>query len=305
MEIKSYAKINLTLDIYPKQDNGYHPIKTVFQKISLHDLISIKAAPAGSGLLFDCNIPELLTDPRNSVIKAHQILCSYFDSEMDIKIHLQKNIPPMSGLGGGSSNAATTLLALNQWFELGLDEVELAAIGAQVGMDVPFFLIDSPCALGARYGDIVMPLDSLPSFGVFICMPKMGISTSKAYHAIDHYPMSMNAELTDSFLEWLVSDTKHDLQTMQSFLHNDFTSLLKDDFSALKKMFQNIQEIAPEINQDDIHITGSGSAVYCIFELKQLPSWQQRSNELQEKHGYFTHAGYSLFQAHEARLKSH
>lgn len=305
MEYKCHAKVNLTLDIYPVEESGYHPIKTIFQKISLCDVLTIKSGPEGSGLTFHCNIPEINDDPHNSIQKTYNLMCSYFDNHWDVYVQLQKNIPLKSGLGGGSSNAATFMMALNEFYNLGLDEIELTAIGAQIGMDVPFFLSNVSTALGERYGDIITPIPQLPSCGIFVCMSDVQVTTANAYQAIDQYPMSMNSELTDEWVDNLKNDELNSVERIRGLAHNDFESYLWEKYPQLLESKKMIEHYAPEyINIDDIHISGSGGALFYLFDLKEKEAWEKIAEDISKKKGYFAYVGDTLMQSQTTHMSS-
>ena len=144
--LKSPAKLNLYLDVLRKRPDGFHDIDTIFEKIALFDIITIK--PLGKGIKVTSDNPALPTGKKNLAYKAARILFEKTGFKKGVSINIKKNIPLSSGLGGGSSNAASTLLGVNRLFKLGLNKKELVEIAKTLGAYVPFFLYDYNFALG-------------------------------------------------------------------------------------------------------------------------------------------------------------
>ncbi|MDD5131089.1 MAG: 4-(cytidine 5'-diphospho)-2-C-methyl-D-erythritol kinase [bacterium] len=182
MKIKAYAKINLMLQILSKRVDGYHDLASVMQEIALCDLLTITKVPAG--ITLTCSDRSLPVDSNNLVYKAavamHREAERLKKPVSGLKIRIQKNIPVGAGLGGGSSDAAATLKALNKLWRLRLNEARLARIGAELGSDVPFF-ISGGTALAQGRGERLTIWPKIPSFRVVLVKPFIGISTAWAY----------------------------------------------------------------------------------------------------------------------------
>ena len=171
------AKVNIFLAIRGKDASGFHEIETVLARVpELFDEIEIEAADVFS---FHC---ESLPGQSNSVVQAVRLLEAHTGRTFSYKITLKKNIPPRSGLGGGASDAAAILLYLNEHEKLGLTPAALQALGAQIGMDVPFFVSGAEVALGTHYGEIITPLPALPSdLKISVELTGHEVSTPEAY----------------------------------------------------------------------------------------------------------------------------
>jgi len=169
MQVKSYAKINWSLRIVRKRDDGYHDIDTIFQTISLHDTLSFERADRFTLTCSDRTIP---VDERNLVAKAARAL-----GVDGVAIHIEKRIPAGGGLGGGSSNAAVTLMTLSKMF--GID-APLDRIALELGSDVPFFLIGGR-AHGTGRGEILTPLPDVDPVPLLLVMPRERVSTREAF----------------------------------------------------------------------------------------------------------------------------
>lgn len=171
------AKLNLDLAVVGRRADGYHDLHTTMQTIELHDLLTIAAGTAGTGL----TVSGMTVDEKdNSVLKAHSALERASGKKLPVSFHLDKRIPPGSGLGGASSDAAAALLGLKQAF--GLD-VDLEPIAAEVGSDVPFFLHGGAAIVNGR-GEKVTPIPARPAWFA-IAWPRIELSTRAVYEAWD------------------------------------------------------------------------------------------------------------------------
>jgi len=176
------AKFNLGLQVLGKRNDGYHEIRTVYQSIALHDLLIFEKAPELS--LF-CSDPNLSTGADNLVMRAAKALTNFFSlPPQGAGISLTKKIPVQAGLGGGSSDAAATLLGLNELWGLGLSPRDLLPVAERLGSDVPFFLFGGT-ALGVGRGEEVYPLPDAPSRFIVVIPGEAGMSTQEAYRRID------------------------------------------------------------------------------------------------------------------------
>ncbi len=176
LRLTPFAKINLGLEILRKRSDGYHDINTVFLPITLADELTIEAADTLSVECTEIPIPQ----EDNLVFKAARLLQAQCNVSRGAKIQLHKKIPTGAGLGGGSSDAAATLRGLCELWNISPGEDTLHAIAAQLGSDVPFFLLDSP-AIGNGRGEILDPLLIQLPYTVLIVYPNIHISTAEAY----------------------------------------------------------------------------------------------------------------------------
>ena len=166
MEIKAYGKINLTLEVLGRRPDGYHEMRTVLQTIDLADILNITLAPH---LEMECSLPEL-SNEDNLVWGAASTLRRVTGCNKGAKIYLEKHIPIGMGLGGGSSDAAATLKALNSLWGIHMDDAGLQSIATSLGSDVPFFLRGGT-ALGEGRGEIMTELHPLPQLWMVLCCP--------------------------------------------------------------------------------------------------------------------------------------
>lgn len=204
MIIKSYAKINLEFEILDKLPNGYHNIHSVFQAVDIYDLITIKKLNKG----FELTGAIVSSTKENLIDKAKGKLESYVNKELPCSIHLIKSLPIGAGLGGGSSNAASTLIGLNKLFSLNLDKNELVKLGTDLGADVPFFIANSGTAEVRGIGEKIKPIERVLSGYYVLARPHKRINTAEMYKKYD--------ETNKSFFE-LASKSCPDVKKMYDY----------------------------------------------------------------------------------------
>jgi 4-diphosphocytidyl-2-C-methyl-D-erythritol kinase len=249
--IKSFAKINLGLEVVRRRPDGYHDIRTLFQWIGLSDVLDIRGEPSPTVEL-EGNDPSIPWDAANLVFKAARALREKSGFRGGAKIRVTKNIPAGRGLAGGSSNAATTLFALNRLWGLGLSRQDLVEIGKGLGADVPYFLHGGLC-LGEERGDRLTELDDLPSLHVVLALPPFPVLTPRIYGALGASSLTSPGE--DSKISRF-------LKTRElGFLENRLEETIFRLYPQLieyKSLFRNH---GAELSL----VTGSGSAVYGLF----------------------------------------
>jgi len=178
MKIRSFAKINLGIEVLRKREDNYHDIRTLFQAVDLSDLLEFRPVSGGE-IRIGGNDRTVPWDERNLIYQAAHILKLKFQGA-GVEINVDKKIPAGKGLGGGSGNAAMTLYALNKLWDLGLSREELCRTARELGADVPFFLEGGFC-LGEERGDAVTPLPDLPRLYCVLALPALMISTAEVY----------------------------------------------------------------------------------------------------------------------------
>lgn len=190
---KTPAKINLTLDVTGKLENGYHTLSMIMQSIDVCDELSFEKT-ADETILFSMNkdLPDKIPAEKNLVYKAAKLMKDTFKIDGGFKIHLTKNIPAAAGLAGGSSDCAATLIGINELCGLGLDIEKLYEIGVKLGADVPF-CIRKGTMLAEGIGEILTPLAPLTGIPVLLIKPNISISTPYVYkhlklNELDYHP---------------------------------------------------------------------------------------------------------------------
>lgn len=180
MQLSAPAKINLSFQVKGRRADGFHEIETLMAPISLADRITIERGGDGGGIRFCCDDPSIPAGDDNLVVRAAKLFRQRTHFPEGITIALEKKIPHGAGLGGGSSDAANTLLGLNELFAAGLDEAELLKLGAQLGSDVPFFIVRSSAICRGR-GEIVERASLPAKFQLVLFKPNFGVPTPWAY----------------------------------------------------------------------------------------------------------------------------
>lgn len=190
---KTPAKINLTLDVTGKLENGYHTLSMIMQSIDVCDELSFEKI-ADEKIIFSMNkeLPDKIPVEKNLVYKAAKLMKETFDIKGGFKIHLEKNIPAAAGLAGGSSDCAATLIGINELCKLNLDTESLCKIGVKLGADVPF-CIKKGTMLAEGIGEILTPLSPLPGVPLVLIKPNISISTAYVYqhlnlNGLDYHP---------------------------------------------------------------------------------------------------------------------
>ena len=180
IRLRAPAKLNLYLRVLGKRPDGYHEIETVFERIDLTDEVTFEPAPS---LELTCTDSTLSCGEDNLVVKAARLLQESCGVQAGARIHLVKRIPIAAGLGGGSSDAAATLLGLNTLWALGLKRAHLVRLAAALGSDVPFFLTDAPFAIGRGRGEVCEPEASQARLTQVVVVPEARLSTREIYAA--------------------------------------------------------------------------------------------------------------------------
>jgi 4-diphosphocytidyl-2-C-methyl-D-erythritol kinase len=254
MRIKSFAKINLGLEVVARRPDGYHDIRTLFQWISLYDVLEIEDAP-GPGVTASGDDPEIPWDEANLVVKAARLLQGRTGTVRGASIRVEKRIPAGRGLAGGSGDAAMTLLGLNRLWNLGLRPEELAGLGRELGADVPYFFIGGLC-LGEGIGDLLTPLPELERRFVVLVLPDFPVPTPLIYRSL---AASTGPSLTSGL---------KDSRIWRFFEIGEIASLENELEETIFRFYPQLQEIKRFFQAQGAElslVTGSGSAVYGIF----------------------------------------
>jgi len=250
MTVKSFAKINLGLEIVGKRPDGYHDIRTLFQTISLCDEIDLEPAPPGVIELAGDD-PRIAWDRTNLVDRAARKVLEKAGPEAGARIAVRKSIPAGGGLGGGSSNAAVTLIALDRMWGTGLGESGLAGLARGLGADVPFFLKGGLC-LGEGIGDRLTPLPDLAPLPCLLVFPPFSIPTPLIYAGVD--PALTSPGKDSKIVRFLESGDF-------GLLENDLERVIFRAYPETERWKSFFREQGALVSQ----VSGSGSAVYGIF----------------------------------------
>jgi 4-diphosphocytidyl-2-C-methyl-D-erythritol kinase len=274
LEIKAPAKINIGLNIVRKREDGYHDLETLFYPLNnLCDAILIEES---NSLEILTDSPALKKQEDNLIYKAVKLLSKEIGNEIKVKITLEKNIPIGAGLGGGSSDAAATLKALNELFELKIPKERLLKLALRLGSDVPFF-IDAKPAFGFSRGEVLIPFKLKIPYPILIVYPNIHVSTKEAFGNI-------KPQVPKTTIKEIIETYKFSPDVWREKIRNDFEKTV----FKVHPLIKGIKELMLSAGALFAQMTGSGSTVYGIFDKAE------KALEVKEKLGkeYFTFVEY-------------
>ena len=244
------AKINLGLNIVERRSDGYHNIETVFYPIALNDVLEIVPAQGGESTLTTYGNPVDCPVEKNLVMKALRLMQQHYNVP-EVDIYLYKHIPDGAGLGGGSSDASSTMLMLNDMFNIGAPKDELARLAATLGADCPFFIYNKPM-MATGIGDILNPIDmSLKGLFLYLVKPNVSVPTKVAYSRVTPAPSS-------SVLE---EDVAMRVDKWSGLVKNDFEPSVFATYHELSQIKAEIESAGALYAS----MSGSGSSIFGIF----------------------------------------
>jgi 4-diphosphocytidyl-2-C-methyl-D-erythritol kinase len=259
LTLPSFAKINWDLRILGKRPDGFHEICTIYQTISLHDEIDLLLTD--NDISLTCDNPDIPTDGSNLVINAAEALRERYAVKAGAAIHLKKRIPSPGGLGGGSSNAAVTLIGLSRIWNLNTPREVLADIAAKLGSDVPFFLYGGS-ALGTGRGELVEPIDDKPQEYMIVVTPGCEVPTKDAYASIKASNLTLN-------------DSNRILQICRvnaEFADPGNAALQNDLEKSVLTAYPEIARVKERLlwsGAKRVMLSGSGASVFAVFEKEE------------------------------------
>ena len=256
MKVRAYAKVNLALDVVRKREDGYHDLEMIMAPITLHDLIYINVID--EGIEIESNSKIVPTNQRNIMYKVAQLMQERYGLKKGVKIFVYKHIPTQAGLAGGSADGAAVIKAMNKLFHLNLSYEEMAALGKEVGADIPFCIYEKTAFVeGEKLQFIDEPFEAY----LLLVKPKKGVSTQKAFTSLD------------------LSKVKHqDCRKMKKGIEmNDYQAVIDNLQNTLElpsiKMVPQIKEIKKEMMKlgfDGALMSGSGSCVFGITRNQEI-----------------------------------
>jgi len=247
--LESPAKVNLRLEVLKKRKDGYHELKTILQKISLYDKLRFSLKKE-KGIFINSTNPGLPIGKGNLIYQAVQSILKKTDYRRGVDIEIKKKIPLGAGLGGGSSNAAATLMALNQLLRLGLSRKELKGMGLGIGADVPFFLFNG-AAIGSGIGERLKKVE-LPNLWYILIYPNFEVSTKWAYQ---------NYILTKRRFHINLNKLLKNPEGISRILRNDLEGVVSKRYPEIGIM----KDMLYSVGALGALMTGSGPTVFGIF----------------------------------------
>ena len=267
--VESPAKVNFGLNVVRVRNDGYHDLETIFIPLLLADNITFIKSET---LILQTDSEFLNTLNDNIILNAIKLLEKQTNKTICVNIQVEKIIPIGGGLGGGSSNAATTLKTVNKMFDLGLSYQELSKLALELGSDVPYFLNPIPSYAESR-GELLYPLNIEFPYPILVVNPRIKIDTVWAFKKIKpSYPIK---NLRDSLQDGLI-----DFDNLKKYIKNDFEEIVFKEYPELKQIKEKLYDQGAEFAL----MSGTGSTVYGIFSNLQKAMWAEEYF----KQNYFT-----------------
>ena len=258
ISLKAYAKVNLSLDILARRDDGYHELCMIMQSVGIYDKVNLTKLRQ-KDIKISSNIKNLCLPENNIVYKAAKLLYERFDIKEGLHINLYKYIPMGAGMAGGSTDAAAVLRGMNELYNLRLSKEELMKIGLEIGADVPFCICGGTM-LAKGIGEELSGLKSMPDAHLVLVKPKFSISTKEAYSLVDLSKLTdRDRPDTDKILSYI---NEGDLKKIAENMKNVFELYIGKKYPLIEKIKQEL------IRQGALGavMTGSGSVVFGVFE---------------------------------------
>ncbi|GAA0177775.1 4-(cytidine 5'-diphospho)-2-C-methyl-D-erythritol kinase [Clostridium sediminicola] len=255
MKIKAYAKINLSLDVVGKREDGYHLLRMIMQSIDLHDEIIIEEIDRG--IVIDSDKAYIPKDKRNLAYKAAEIFINKYNIKKGVKIFINKNIPVAAGMAGGSTDAAAVLKAMAEMFEVDTTESQLMELGLQIGADIPF-CIKGGTALCEGIGEVITPLKPFKDHIIVVVKPNFGLSTKEVYKSLDINKIHRHPK-TDELIQAI---EKNDLR----FISNNLRNVMENVSFRKYNLLRNIKSKIVSIGALGSLMSGSGPTIFGIFD---------------------------------------
>lgn len=263
LSLKAFAKINLYLRVLGVRQDGYHELETLFERISLCDEITL--SPCGQGIQLEVEGSDLPSGPENLAYRAADQFRQHFGIQQGVRIKLTKKIPIAAGLGGGSSDAATVLLGLNDLFKVNAEKEELLRLGTGLGADVPFFLLETRRAVGKGRGDQLEEEPSADACFYLLATPLVSVLTKDVYKSWDKLKRLTPRSKNDSI-------TVH-LRVPPQQWSNDLEAVVVWEY-------QQVREFADQLRRlglSQVRLSGSGPTFFAGFgDQLEAEHWARR-----------------------------
>lgn len=271
MREKAYGKVNITLDVVGKREDGYHLLKMIMQNIDIYDVITIEKIE--SGIEITCNKPYVPTDERNLAYKAAKLFKDTFNITSGVSINIKKNIPVAAGLAGGSTDCAAVLKIMNKLFQVNANNEKLMELGVKLGADVPY-CINGGTALCEGIGEVLTPLKPFKNHIIVLVKPPFGVSTKEVYKNFDLGRVKNHPE-TDKVITYMNEDNLYEVaKNMKNLLEN--VTLKKH------KVISSIKSEMESLGAIKAMMSGSGPTVFAFFD--DMMKAQRCYDEMKKKY---------------------
>ena len=255
IKIKAYGKVNISLDVVGKREDGYHLLSMIMQNIDLYDEIEVEKQECG--IILECNKSYVPVDNRNLAYKAAEIFKERYDIVDGVKINIEKNIPVSAGLAGGSTDAAAVLKVMNKLFNVNATEEELMELGLKLGADIPY-CIHGGTALCEGIGEIITPIKPFRDKIVVLVKPAFGVSTKEVYKNFNLEKVKQHPK-TAEIINAIEND---DL----NFVASNMKNLLENVTLRKHKILIKIKEEMNACGAINSMMSGSGPTVFAFFD---------------------------------------
>ena len=256
IQLKSRAKINLSIDVLGKREDGYHLVEMIMQTIDLFDKIKIFSLKEDT-IIIESNSLDIPLDSTNIVYKAADLIKKQYNIKEGVKIIIEKNIPIAAGMAGGSSNAAAVLVGLNQLWQLKLSENKLKELGLKLGADVPF-CIGGQTALAENIGEKLTKIDGLSeNIFILVCKPELFVSTKEIYEEIGSKIIEKRPN--NKLLIQLLKENK--IQQIADNMYNVLEEVTRERYPVIEE----IEKIMMENDALGSMMSGSGPTVFGLY----------------------------------------
>ncbi len=258
ISIKAHAKINLSLDVLNKREDGYHNLQMIMQTIQLYDTITIQKIP--SGIEIKCAAKYVPNNSTNIAYKAAEAMINKYTLDSGVKIEINKKIPVAAGLAGGSTDAAAVIKGINTLFQLNISQNELMQIGKTIGADVPYCIMGGT-ALAEGIGEKLTPLTPFENIPILLIKPRIGVSTAWVYKSLNlgRIVEKPNTRMLISALD------KKDIKFIGCNMRNVLESVTIPKYPVIER----IKKTLVEEGAIGSMMSGSGPTVFGIFEDKE------------------------------------
>ncbi|MBN1627607.1 MAG: 4-(cytidine 5'-diphospho)-2-C-methyl-D-erythritol kinase [Deltaproteobacteria bacterium] len=254
--IKAPAKINIHLKVTGRRPDGYHELVSIMVPVEIFDIIDLKVS-SDAQIRINCMGREIPADDSNLAYRAAGDFMSRAGIRDGISISLVKNIPVAAGLGGGSSDGAAVLLALNNMYSRPLSQAELHKLALNLGADVPFFLMEAPC-LATGVGEILEPIRNWPEAWYIIVTPPIQVSTAWVYR-------NLKLKLTTGEYDYIVKTLKNGNFTISGLLENDLETVTTASFP----LINTLKKLLVDAGAEGAIMSGSGPSVFGVFASRE------------------------------------
>lgn len=273
MLLKAYAKINLSLDVVGKREDGYHILRMIMQTIDLYDILNVKKTRKGINVI--CNRPYVPTDERNLAYKAAELFINTYKIDGGIEIYLKKHIPVAAGMAGGSTDAAAVLKAMRTFYKPEIKDKELMELGLKIGADIPYCIVGGT-ALCEGIGENITTLKPFKNHVLVVIKPPFGVSTKEVYNNLDINKIIKHPD-TELLIKYVEENNLLGVcRNMKNVLEN--VTLRKH------MTLKNIKKEIFDMGAMGTLMSGSGPTIFAFFEdmLKAQICYDKMKNKYKE-----------------------